>query len=123
MARILIVEDEALIARSCSTYLARSGHETVVAPTLSAAREVLRGGHIDVMVLDVVLPDGNGLELLTEKELAVPVIVMTGHILPELAHPVGSGRVFAVLDKPFRNEELARQVNAALEHAAGRTSP
>ena len=114
MAYILIVEDEELIARSSSAYLATRGHETLVAPTLAAARKVLRQGDVDLMVLDVVLPDGNGLDLLAEKDVALPVIVMTGHILSELDPEVRRFGVVAVLDKPFRNEELARQVKAAL---------
>jgi len=124
LARILIVEDEELIARSSSAYLATRGHETVVAPTLAAAREVLRQGGVDLMVLDVVLPDGNGLDLLAEKELGLPVIVMTGHILSKLDPQVRHLGVAAVLDKPFRNEELARQVDLALATVQdGNTEP
>lgn len=59
--RLMVVEDDAIIARAVQRTLAKRGHEVVVASSCGAAR-ALNGG-FDCAVLDVHLPDGNGVDL------------------------------------------------------------
>ena len=62
--RILVLEDEALLRRCLTRLLERHGHEVIPAASLEEARDLLRGRSVDAAILDVRLPDGNGLDLL-----------------------------------------------------------
>ena len=64
--RVLIVEDHLLTRRFLADNLAADGYEPLEAATLAQARRLLHGGEIAVAVLDLQLPDGDGLELLAE---------------------------------------------------------
>ncbi|HET6565805.1 MAG TPA: response regulator, partial [Xanthomonadales bacterium] len=63
MAHVLIVDDEAAFAEGMAEYLRVKGHTATVAPTLAQARDVLPKQAPDVVLLDLMLPDGSGLEL------------------------------------------------------------
>lgn len=62
--RVLIVEDEATLRRTLAAYLAGRGIAVVEAGSLAEARDALRARVFDALVLDVGLPDGDGLDLL-----------------------------------------------------------
>lgn len=80
---ILVVEDEESVAASIKKYLEkRIGAGVVTAPDCSTAREILASNRFDLVTLDYMLPDGDGLELLEEitgMESAPPVVMVTGH--------------------------------------------
>jgi len=63
-SRVLVLEDEAVLRRSLTRLLERRGLMVVAAATLQEARAHLRGTDIDAAILDVSLPDGDGLDLL-----------------------------------------------------------
>jgi two-component system, cell cycle sensor histidine kinase and response regulator CckA len=79
--RILILDDDALIRTVLSDRLERAGHAVRVAGSLAEARALLRTGVPDLALLDMKLPDGEGIDLLPElvDELDVPCIMMTAH--------------------------------------------
>src|SRR5829696_1480485 len=88
MIRVLIVEDDALYRRVIVLLLERQPDIEVVgeAGSLSEARTMLKG--VDVAILDRVLPDGIGLELIEELREASPgVKVLVMSVLEELANP------------------------------------
>ncbi|MEE2664570.1 MAG: response regulator [Myxococcota bacterium] len=60
----MILEDETLLRRCLTRLLERHGHEVVPAGSVEEARNLLRGRPVDAAILDVGLPDGNGLDLL-----------------------------------------------------------
>ncbi len=80
MTRILVIEDEPAIAESVAYALGRAGHETTVAGSLKEARARLDES-IDLVVLDLMLPDGSGfdfiLELQGQRESGLAVIVLS----------------------------------------------
>lgn len=105
---ILILEDDKLLCRRMGAYLESRGAETLQAFSLAEARNLLTGYSFDVVLSDIHLPDGNGLELL--REAAFPattrVLVMTAEGGVKTA--VEAMRLGAVdfLAKPFDLEEL-----------------
>ena len=62
--QVLVLEDEALLRRCLTRLLERSGHRVFPAGTIQEAREFLLTETVDAAILDVGLPDGNGLDLL-----------------------------------------------------------
>ena len=62
--RVLILEDEALLRRALQRMLERRGHRVLPAGSIEEARELLEGESIQAAILDVGLPDGDGLVLL-----------------------------------------------------------
>jgi DNA-binding NtrC family response regulator len=80
-ASILVVEDEPLLRRQLAANLERLGANVTTADCLAAARQRLRDGQVDFVLLDVNLPDGLGTDLLREKVFppTTAVIVMTAN--------------------------------------------
>ena len=122
-AEILLVEDDdlnqalvpAILARSDQPYL-RDAHVTV-AGTLAQARAVLAERHVDLVLLDMRLPDGSGLPLATELRdqpgQSVAVIALTGAPAEHGDDALAAGCV-AVLGKPYSLGELREVVAAHL---------
>ncbi len=112
--RILIVEDEDAIAESVEFALERDGFATVRAPTLARARTELPTA--DLVVLDLMLPDGSGFELLAESRRGrrIPVIILSSRD-DELDRV--SGLEMGADDyvtKPFSPREVVARVRAVL---------
>ena len=81
VAAILAIEDDWTVRTVLEHTLASAGHEVDVAPGIADGRQLLSEGRYDVVLLDVNLPDGNGLDLLREIRAdgtAVSVLVLTG---------------------------------------------
>ena len=79
--RVLVVEDDPRLCEIFRDYLAQIGHEPIVATTIEAAREVLRGPRPGAMLLDIRLPGMSGLDFLqlqSTRELGVPIVVISG---------------------------------------------
>ncbi len=107
--RVLVVEDEVLISLMLAELLQDMGHEVFEAATLAQAREHLASARIDVLITDLGLPDGSGLDLLTEVQAeypAIAAIAATGggekHVLRDL-----SAKGVQVLAKPFDVKALS----------------
>src|SRR5688572_5930836 len=78
--RVLLVEDEALFARAVVKRLQKAGYECEHAETLADGRALAKQFLPDMALLDMRLPDGNGLDLLTEfTARGISVIVMTAY--------------------------------------------
>jgi two-component system OmpR family response regulator len=116
MARCLVVDDDAELLASVCEFLAKFGFETVPAASAARMRERLAEGGIDLVVLDVMLPDGDGLALCAElrRTSSMPVIMLTAQGDP-------SSRVLGLelgaddyLGKPFEPRELVARIRAVL---------
>ncbi len=81
--RILLVEDGRALSRGVTLALAESGRTITAVETLAGGREALEQGPWDLVILDVNLPDGNGLDFLTHlrRESTVPVLILTANDL------------------------------------------
>jgi DNA-binding NtrC family response regulator len=123
MLSVVLVEDEALFAKSVATRLKREGFNVTIFSTLSSARLYFsENGNPDLLLLDVRLPDGSGLDLLAElrsqdSEISssLPVIVMTAY--GELDDAVSAMKLGATdyLKKPVDLDELALILSKVLE--------
>ena len=112
--RVLLVEDEDLFARAVSKRLQKAGYECELAQTVADGRALARQFAPDLALLDMRLPDGNGLELLGEFTAAgIPVIVMTAH--GDVSDAVNAMKQGATdyLKKPVDLDELLLTVDKA----------
>ncbi|WP_292363183.1 sigma-54-dependent transcriptional regulator, partial [Methylophaga sp. UBA1464] len=112
MLNFLLIEDESLFAKSVKRRLEREGHHAKIADNISTGQKLLQSESPDILLLDVRLPDGNGLDLLTEIRAeghpmaTLPVIVMTAY--GELEDAVSAMKFGAsdYLKKPVDLDEL-----------------
>ncbi|WP_076069396.1 nitrogen regulation protein NR(I) [Sphingomonas montana] len=122
--RILVVDDDAAIRTVVREALHRAGHVVELAATLAAARTRIPAFAPDVLVTDVILPDGNGLDMLAgliALRPGMPAIVMSAQNTLTTAVRATEEGAFDYLPKPFDLGELCRSVDAAL--AIGRREP
>jgi DNA-binding response OmpR family regulator len=120
--RILLVEDNEKILSGNTWMFERQGYEIAAALTLAEARALLRERRPDVIVLDIMLPDGSGLDFtreLREGESAdTPVLLLTGLTTKEdIVRGLMSGGD-DYLTKPFDFPELLARVEALLRRSA-----
>lgn len=112
--RVLVIEDENIFARAVIKQLQKSGYECEHAETLQHAKAIARQFNPELVLLDMRLPDGNGLDVLSEfAEKGVSVIVMTAY--GELSDAVNAMKMGAVdyLKKPLDLDELLLIVQKA----------
>src|SRR4051795_6223287 len=125
MAQILVVDDEVGIRELLSEILADEGHQVLVAESAGQARRVRERGRPDLVLLDIWMPDTDGITLLKEwaasGQLTMPVVMMSGHGTIETA--VEATRIGALdfLEKPISLPKLLATVGKAL--AGGRALP
>lgn len=120
--KILIVEDERRVAQFVERALAELSHTTRVVPTCAAARNALADSPYDAVVLDLGLPDGDGLDLLREWRASgfnEPVLILS-------ARDAVSDRIQGLnlgaddyLPKPFVMDELVARIRSLLRRHAG----
>ena len=115
--RILIVDDDAATRTVMTQALRRAGHEVMTADTLAAADRAIAAAPPDVLVTDVVLPDGNGLDHLAtvaERYPALPVIVVSARNTLTTAVRATEAGAYEYLPKPFDLDALTQAVAGAL---------
>src|SRR6185369_12464321 len=121
--RLLLVDDDTRLASMVSDYLGRAGFEVETAGSLAAGRELLAANHYDALVLDLMLPDGDGLELCREVRGAsrtrhLPLLMLTARGEPMdriVGLELGADDY---LPKPFEPRELLARVKALLRRAS-----
>lgn len=81
MAKVLVVEDEPNLRMALGEIIKSWGHDTVLAETISGAMDAVNTDHPDILLVDVHLPDGSGIDLLKkvkENNPDTPVVILTG---------------------------------------------
>jgi len=127
MAQILVVDDEVGIRELLSEILADEGHQVVLAESASDARRLRERARPDLVLLDIWMPDTDGITLLKEwaanGQLTMPVIMMSGHATIETA--VEATRIGALdfLEKPIALQRLLATVKRALRHPEAVVAP
>jgi DNA-binding NtrC family response regulator len=120
MAQILIVDDEVGIRELLSEILADEGHQVLLAESAGAARLLRERQRPDLVLLDIWMPDTDGITLLKEwaatGQLTMPVVMMSGHGTIETA--VEATRIGALdfLEKPIALQRLLATVKRALRN-------
>lgn len=117
MAKILVVEDDLALSAGLCFALDEAGHLTAAAYTCQKARQLLKTGQFDLVILDVNLPDGNGFDICRECKSSAPerpVIFLTAN---DLERDELNGFDLGADDyitKPFSIQVLKRRVEAVL---------
>ncbi|MBY4677653.1 response regulator transcription factor [Marinobacterium arenosum] len=113
---VLLVEDEGAIRYLCDTVLRKNGYQTTAATTIQAARKALETAAFDLLIIDLNLPDGDGLQLVHAESLAgaTPILVMTGRNTPEQRFEGFEAGATDYLIKPFHPGELLHRVQGLL---------
>ncbi|WP_343502400.1 response regulator [Alloyangia pacifica] len=123
--RILIVEDDPVLSEGLSVGLGLSGFTADAVATLGDARAALAGSDFAGLVLDLMLPDGSGLELLSEIRRGgseLPVLLLTARDqVRDRIEGLDAG-ADDYLGKPFDLHELAARLRAILRRAEGRAA-
>ncbi|MGH8708108.1 MAG: response regulator, partial [Burkholderiales bacterium] len=138
MAQILVVDDEMGIRELLSEILEDEGHAVLLAESAGAARSLREAKRPDLVLLDIWMPDSDGITLLKEwassGQLTMPVVMMSGHgtietaveatrigALDYLEKPIALQRLLSTVKRALRNHDLAvpRQLSLA---ALGRST-
>lgn len=114
---VLVVEDNPDIAVGLQDLLQHDGYEVTVATTCAAAMASISQQRFNAILLDLGLPDGDGLDVLKDvqrRDPSLPVIIVTAHIAQErTVGTLGKG-AFAYLTKPYNREELRQTLRRAI---------
>ena len=120
--RVLVVDDDAAIRTVVREALRRDGHQVETAASVAEQRRALAAFSPDVLITDVVLPDGNGLDQVPETIRdypGLPVIVLSAQNTLATAVRATEQGAFEYLPKPFDLGELSRAVQGALARRPG----
>ena len=120
MQKILLMEDDAALGQGICLALKDSSVQIRLCQTLAQGRRALENGSFALLILDVNLPDGSGLELLREvrRTSAVPIILLTANDLEtDIVYGLESG-ADDYITKPFSLAVLRARVNAQLRRGA-----
>jgi two-component system, NtrC family, response regulator AtoC len=118
MVKLLVVDDDAALARTLKLHFAGEGYIVRTAGNLSEARSAIATDLPEIIILDLKLPDGVGLDLLkelTKNRTGVPVIMMTGHHDFEYAVEAMKAEAFDYVHKPVDIDRLEELVQRASE--------
>ncbi|MBM1171538.1 response regulator [Microvirga arabica] len=124
--RILVVEDDAMLLDGLKVGLGIHGFTVDAVASCGDARAALATAEFDALVLDLMLPDGSGLDILRElrrRQDATPVLLLTAK--DTVADRIGGLDSGAddYLGKPFDLDEVAARLRAISRRAAGRATP
>ncbi|OYT97943.1 MAG: two-component system response regulator [Burkholderiales bacterium PBB1] len=125
MATILVVDDELGIRALLSEILTDEGHSVELAENAAQARAARERARPDLVLLDIWMPDVDGVTLLKEWNacalLTMPVIMMSGHGTIDTAVEATKNGAIAFLEKPITLQKLLRAVEQGLAKPAPRT--
>ena len=122
-ATILIIDDEENARQNIGAFLTARGYEVIGAATLQEAKDRLRQGDMDIILLDVQLPDGYGPSLLEDIALLPmrpPVILITAYGDVDMAVEAMKSGAHDFLQKPIQLAQLEKSILRALEIVAMR---
>ena len=118
--QVLVVDDEIGIRELLSEILQDEGYHVRLAENAAEAREWRHQGRPDLVLLDIWMPDCDGISLLKEWGngglLTMPVVMMSGHGTIDTAVEATRNGAFDFLEKPIALQKLLKTVNAALKH-------
>ena len=124
--RVLVVEDDRMIAKGLHTALKQDGYAVDGVSDGDSAAEALRSSRFDVVLLDLGLPERDGLEVLRELRSrgdATPVIIVTARDdVRSRIQGLDAGADDYIV-KPFDLDEVAARMRSVLRRAAGRGDP
>lgn len=117
--KILLVDDEKTMVKYLSRRLIKRGFDVSVAYSGLSALEEIKKIDFDLVLLDVLMPEMDGIETLKEIKKIKPeteVIMLTGHASVEVGIEGMKSGAFNYIMKPFDPDELVKEINLACEH-------
>jgi PAS domain S-box-containing protein len=114
---VLVVEDNQDLVIGLQDLLHHDGYAVTVAGTVAGAIELVRALRFNAVLLDLGLPDGDGLEVLKETQRldpSLPVVIVTAHISSDRTVGSLAEGAFAYLTKPYDREELRHTLRRAI---------
>ena len=120
MGKLLIVDDDLSILRVLKMRLESEGYQVEVASEIEAAKYLAAINEYELAILDLKLPDGNGIDLMKsihEVDPDLPVIIFTAYGTIESAVEAMKAGAYIYLKKPFDYRELLFQIKNGIEKA------
>jgi signal transduction histidine kinase len=117
-SRILVIDDEAGIRQGCVRVLQPAGFDVEIADSFQAGLQKIQKAPFDLVLIDVMLPDGRGIDLLgpiRERDPETVPIIITGYATVELAVDTIKKGAYNFISKPFTADMLLMTVNQGLE--------
>lgn len=114
---LLIVEDNQDLVMGLQDLLHHDGYAVTAAGTVAAALKLIRAHRFNAILLDLGLPDGDGLEVLKESQRldpSLPVVIVTAHISSDRTVGSLTQGAYAYLTKPYDREELRHTLRRAI---------
>jgi DNA-binding NtrC family response regulator len=116
--KILVVDDDAIVVKSCKRILEAEGFEVLTVPSADEALETIKKYDFDLLLIDVKMPKRDGMYLMREvkKDLPeIPIIVMSGYPTPETVADVLELGATQFIPKPFRPDELIKTIHQVIQ--------
>jgi len=113
--RVLVVDDEAIVLKSCQAVLEAEGWDVSLAGSVAAALVVIDAAPPALLLVDVKMPVQDGMHLmrcLKQRESGIPVVIMSGYSTAETIREAEDLGAVAFLSKPFTPDELAATVRS-----------
>ncbi len=111
--KILVVDDDAIVIKSCRRILEAEGFEVTTVPSADEALEKIKSYDFDLVVMDVKMPKHDGMFLMREFKKHwpdIPIIVMSGYPTPETIADVLRLGAIQFIPKPFRPDEFMKSI-------------
>lgn len=116
--KILVVDDDSVVLDSCRRVLEAEGFEVYLASSAEMALDAMENGDLDLLLIDVKMPERDGMYLMREvkgKWPKVPIIVMSGYPTPEtIADGIKMGGA-SFIAKPFTPDELLETIHQVMQ--------
>jgi CheY-like chemotaxis protein len=117
MPKILLAEDHASTRTTMGGLLRANGHQVDVVASGVEAVLFLKKQTYDLLITDIVMPDGTGFEViqhLRKRKMMIPILICSGYVAEKGAEKQLEGFRFSALSKPFRPEALLAAVQRLL---------
>jgi DNA-binding NtrC family response regulator len=123
--KILVVDDDAIVIKSCKRILEAEGLEVSAVPSADEALEMIKKYDFDLLLIDVKMPKHDGMFLMREIMKIIPdmpIIVMSGYPTPETISDVLKLGATQFIPKPFRPDELVKTLRPVLQKILSKKS-
>jgi DNA-binding NtrC family response regulator len=123
--KILVVDDDAIVIKSCKRILEAEGLEVSTVPSADEALEMIKKYEFDLLLIDVKMPKHDGMFLMREILKVIPempIIVMSGYPTPETVSDVLKLGATQFIPKPFRPDELIKTIRPVLQKILSKRS-
>jgi DNA-binding NtrC family response regulator len=114
--RVLVVDDEAIVLKSCQAVLEAEGCEVLLAGSVAEALAFIDAKPPALLLVDVKMPVQDGMHLmrrLKQTGVVIPVIIMSGYSTPATIREAEALGAVAFISKPFTPDELAATIRSA----------